>query len=207
MTDPNYTALLLIIDRSGSMYTIRNEMVAGLRAMLDEQMAEPGMLTVDIVQFDSIIEHTHAMADPATVTIELDPRGATALLDAIGMAVQQFGGALAALPKHARPETVQVVIVTDGQENSSQEYTDDVIRDLITHQTEKYGWDFVFLGANQDAVLTARHLGIDAESSMTYAAEPDKVTAANKSMSRYVTDVRRKRKMGFTETERGEAAE
>lgn len=205
MTDPNYTALLLVIDRSGSMHGIRDDMVGGLQELLRDQQKQPGMLTVDVVQFDDEIERVCAMADPSTVTITLEPRGSTALYDAIGMSVQAFGQDLAALPEHARPETVQVVIVTDGQENASREYTAETVRDLIARQTDTYGWDFVFLGANQDAVLTAHELGIAADSALTYAADSLKVGSMTASASRYVTDVRRKRKQGFTTVERDDA--
>ena len=205
MTDPNYTALLLVIDRSGSMSSIRDDMVGGLTAMLAEQAAEPGLLTVDIVTFDDEIEHSHTLADPNGITIELDPRGMTALHDAIGIAVTGFGESLGALPQHARPGTVQVVVVTDGGENSSSEYSAEAVRALINRQTETYAWDFVFLGANQDAVLTGAELGFDAASSMTYAAAPGEVAAMSVNLGRYVTDVRKKDKRGFTFDERAEA--
>lgn len=206
MTDPNYTALLLVIDRSGSMSSIRDDMVGGLTAMLAEQAAEPGLLTVDIVTFDDEIDHTHILADPATISIELDPRGMTALHDAIGVAVTGFGQTLRGLPEHARPGTVQVVVVTDGGENSSGEYSSDAVRALIARQTQQYGWDFVFLGANQDAVLTGAALGFDADSSMTFAAAPGEVAAMSVNLGRYVTDVRKKDKRAFSFEERSEAA-
>ena len=91
MTDPNYTAMLLIIDRSGSMASIRDDMVGGLTAMLAEQAAEPGLLTVDIVTFDTEIELQCSLADPKAVTVRLEPRGGTALFDAIGQSVTAFG--------------------------------------------------------------------------------------------------------------------
>ena len=205
MTDPNYTALLLVIDRSGSMIAIRDAMVDALNRLLAEQSALDGLLTVDVVIFDGVIEHTHTMADARTVRIELEPRGGTALMDALGASIQIFGQQLAALPEPARPDTVQVIIVTDGHENSSREYDHDMVRDLITQQTEQYDWDFVFLGANQDAVLTARDLGIGRDSALTYDAGADGVRGMSRSTSRYMTDVRRKRKRGFDEDERGEA--
>lgn len=205
MTDPNYTALLLVIDRSGSMASIRDEMVDALNQLLAEQSALEGLLTVDVVIFDGVVEHTHTMADARTVRIELDPRGGTALMDAIGASVQIFGQQLAALPEHARPATVQVVIVTDGHENSSREYDHDMVRDLITRQTRDYDWDFVFLGANQDAVLTARGLGIGRDSALTYDAGADGIKGMRRSTSRYLTDRRRGQKRGFDEGERGEA--
>ncbi|WP_166785399.1 vWA domain-containing protein [Cryobacterium sp. TMT2-17-1] len=205
MTDPNYTALLLVIDRSGSMSGIRDDMVGGLTAMLAAQAAEPGLLTVDIVTFDDEIEHTHTLADPSDIAVELDPRGMTALHDAIGIAVTEFGETLRVLPEHARPGTVQVVVVTDGGENSSSEYSADAVRALINRQTESYSWDFVFLGANQDAVLTGAALGFDSASSMTFAAASGEVAAMSANLGRYVTDVRKKEKRGFTFEERIEA--
>lgn len=205
MTDPDYTALLLIVDRSGSMQAIRDDMVGGLDNLLAEQATQPGMLTVDVFTFDDHIEHTHAFADPATVKVELDPRGMTALYDTIGVAVNDFGTRLAELPDHARPSTVQVVIVTDGEENSSREYTIAQVKQLINLQSETYDWDFVFLGANQDAVLTAAELGIAPDAAMTYAPEPGGVEAMSSSLSRYTTDLRRQQKRGFTDDERRDA--
>lgn len=202
MTDPNYSALLLIVDRSGSMSTIRDDMVGGLEQLLAEQSAQPGMLTVDVFTFDDAIEHTHAFAEPSSVRIELEPRGMTALFDAVGIAVTDFGARLAELPEHARPDTVQVVIVTDGEENASREYAVDRVRELITQQTDAYGWEFVFLGANQDAVLAARAMGIDADAAMTYAPSPTAVRGMSGSLSRYTTDVRRKQKRAFSSDER-----
>ncbi|MBG6108408.1 VWA domain-containing protein [Frigoribacterium sp. CG_9.8] len=207
MTDPNYTALLLIIDRSGSMVTIRDEMVGGLTAMLAAQAAEQGLLTVDVVTFDNLIEVQCSMASPEDVVIALEPRGATALFDAIGLGVSGFGHTLAALPEHARPGVVQVVVVTDGEENSSQEYTADAVRAIVTEQTERYGWDFVFLGANQNAVLTGAHLGFEADSSLTYAADGLAVDAVSATLTRYVSDVRKSAKRGFTSEERRDAVD
>ena len=202
MTDPNYTAMLLVIDRSGSMEGIRDDMVGGLTAMLAEQAAEPGLLTVDIVTFDTEIELQCSLADPKTVTVTLEPRGGTALFDAIGQSVTAFGRVLAALPEHARPETVQVVVVTDGDENSSREFGRDAVRALVTQQKDKYAWDFVFLGANQDAVFAGQRLGFDADSSMTYTAGTAGVAGMSASMGRYVKDVRSTTKRGFDSFER-----
>lgn len=206
MTDPNYTALLLIVDRSGSMQSIRDEMVGALTALLADQAAEPGMLTVDVVLFDHEIIRTHSLASPAAVDIELTPRGSTALHDALGIAATDFGATLAALPEHARPSTVQVVVVTDGHENASQEWSAESVRHLVRTQIETYSWDFVYLGANQDAVLTARQLGFDTDSAMTYAPAAGAIDKLSMSTSRYLKDVRGGTKKGFTEEERGDAA-
>ena len=208
MADTDYTALLIVLDRSGSMSSIRDDMVGGLERMLQEQAAQPGMLTVDIVTFDDQIEHTHVSAAPEEVRIELQPRGGTALYDAVGIAVNGFHERLSALPEHARPAMVQVIVVTDGHENQSREYTAATIRALIEQRRKQSSWDFVFLGADQDAVLTARGLGIAADRSMTYARGSRNVDAMATSVSRHLTQTRRREQpLGFTEAERAAAVE
>lgn len=202
MTDPNYTALLLIIDRSGSMSSIKTDMEGGLTALLEEQKAMPGLLTVDLYAFDTHIDHIHALSDPDSVQVVIEPRGGTALYDAIGQGVTRFGQTLAAMPEHARPDTVQVIVVTDGEENSSVEYRASTIRNLVTIQKQDYNWDFVFLGANQDAVLSGVELGFDAGSSMSFNPDADGVAATSRNMSRYMSDVRRKQKKLFMAEER-----
>lgn len=207
MTDPNYTALLVIVDRSGSMASIRDDMVGGLNQLLATQAAEEGKLTVDIATFGDTLEWQCSLAHPQDVTVALEPRGSTALFDAIGQSVTRFGFTLAAMSEAERPDTVQVVVVTDGQENASREYSGAAVKELVTKQIEQWNWDFVYLGANQDAVLTGTELGFDSGSSMTYAASPDKVGHMNLSLNRYMTDVRRKTKREFTERERLDSGE
>jgi hypothetical protein len=202
MTDPNYTALLLVVDRSGSMNQIKSDMESGLNALLTEQRALPGLLTVDLFTFDTEIKHVWKLANSPDLNVQIHPRGSTALLDAIGIAVTEFGRTLAELPEHARPSTVQVVVVTDGLENASVEYNLVQVREMLRLQQETYGWDFVFLGANQDAVLTGTSLGFDAGSSMTFAAGAAGVDATTKGMGRYMSDVRMKQKKAFLAEER-----
>ncbi|MBX3077969.1 MAG: VWA domain-containing protein [Cryobacterium sp.] len=207
MTDPNYTALLIILDRSGSMSSIREDMVGGLEELIASQAAEPGMLTVDIVTFDDQIEHTHSFAQPRDVKVELVPRGSTALYDAVGLGVNGFGQALAQLPEHARPSTVLVTIVTDGQENASREYTPEVVAQLITQQREQYDWEISFLGANQDAILEARKIGIDQDDALTYAPTGLGVTNALRAQNLKSRSRRMGQRTGFTEKNRGDAAD
>lgn len=205
MTDPNYTALLIILDRSGSMSSIREDMIGGLEQLIAAQAAEPGMLTVDIVTFDDQIERTHSFAQPGDVKVELVPRGGTALYDAVGWGLNGFGQSLAELPEHARPGTVLVTIVTDGEENSSTEYTPETIAKMITQQRDQYDWDISFLGANQDAVLEARKMGIDADDALTYAASGVGVSTALNAQSSKASSRRMGLRVGFTEKDRGEA--
>lgn len=206
MTDSNYTALLIVLDRSGSMGSIRDDMVGGLEQLLRTHATEPGLLRVDIVTFDDQIEVTHHFADPTDVSVDLVPRGMTALHDAMGYAINGFGAQLAALPEHARPGNVQVIVVTDGYENASKEYTAEAVRQLVVEQTETFGWDFVFLGADQDAVLTAGALGIAAGKAMTYARGVDNVKSMNASLVGKLRSVRSGRRDDvFSAAERADA--
>lgn len=202
MTDNNYTALLFIIDRSGSMKRIKDDMIGGLDSLLQEQRAMPGLLTIDMVHFDNQVEFTHRMASPEQVSITLEPRGSTALHDAIGTGVNDFAQRINALPEHAKPETIQVVVVTDGYENASVEYSADQIRELINEKQGDPRWDFVFLGANQDAVTTGGRLGFRADAAMTFSPASSEVNNATTSTSRYLRDRRRGERLGFTGEER-----
>ncbi|MDO9590304.1 MAG: hypothetical protein Q7J04_04095, partial [Microcella sp.] len=202
MTNPDYTALLLIVDRSGSMQTIRDDMVGGLTSLLAAQAELPGTLTVDIVAFDDEIEHQAVFADPATVQVRLEPRGMTALLDALGESLEGFRSALQALPSHARPDTVQVVVVTDGHENASTRYSREQVKRIIADLTLEAKWDFVYLGANQDAITVGVDLGFDAGSALTYSADAESVGASSDVLHRYMSDVRGKSKKEFAADER-----
>ena len=202
MSDPNYTALMLIIDRSGSMSSIRDDMVGGLNGLLEEQKKQPGLLTVSVVSFDDAIELPHRMAAPSGVTVELDPRGATALYDAMGFGINTMASDIGALPEHAKPSTVQVIVVTDGEENASGEYSGKLIKKLVTEKTKSENWDFVFLGANQDAVMKAAELGIAEGSALTYDAGSEGVQNMASSANRYMSDRRQNSEAAFSPEER-----
>ncbi len=206
MTDSNYTGVLLVIDRSGSMQSIRTDMIGSLTNLLQQQAAQPGRATVDIVIFDDRIETTHVLADPGDVEVRLEPRGMTALHDAVGRSIADYGQRLAALPEGERPGTVIVVVATDGLENASSEYSGEQVRKMVTHQRETYGWDFVFLGANQDAVLTGTSLGFAADSSIDFDADGQSAQAVSVAAARYVSDRRLGRAAGFTPQERSSSS-
>ena len=205
MTDPNYTALLVVIDRSGSMSNIREDMVGGLRSLISTQAAMPGRLTIDLWSFDDIVENEYTMASPDEVDIRLIPRGSTALYDAVGRAVVHFGELLEAKDEDARPSTVQVIVVTDGEENSSKEFSAAEVKRLVTQQTEIYSWGFVFLGANQDAVLTGATLGFAPGSSLTYSAAPAQVAAATDALTNLISMRRAGAHADFTDDDRDAA--
>ncbi|BDV31269.1 vWA domain-containing protein [Microbacterium terricola] len=201
MTDANYTAMLIILDRSGSMSLVRDDMIGGIEQLIATQAGQPGMLTIDVVTFDTEIEVTHRFADPKSIKVELVPRGGTALYDAVGWSFNGFGQALAELPEHARPGLVLVTIVTDGEENSSREYTAEMVTTMIEHQREVFDWDVSFLGANQDAVEAARKIGIQAEDAIDYD-----LGAVGAVMSAHAAKLSRRRqgnRTGYTAEERG----
>jgi hypothetical protein len=171
MTDASYTHILLIADRSGSMESIRADMEGGINQFIAGQASGPGRATVTLRQFDSEHEEVFSFADAATAPqYRLVPRGSTALLDAVGAGVARTGEELAAMAEDDRPGLVVVLIVTDGAENASGEYTLAQVRETIRRQQEAYGWQFTYLGANQDAFAEAGGLGIGAGAALNYAA-------------------------------------
>ena len=172
MTNPNKTAIAVLMDRSGSMGVIRNDAEGAINAFIEDQKKLDGECTVRLAQFDTVYEDVYKSRDINSVkNYHLRPRGGTALTDSIAKLVIDFGVELAALPEDDRPGTVIVVIVTDGEENSSKEYTAEGVKSLIQEQTDKYNWNFVFLAAGQDAIATGAGYGIARGSSLTFNAE------------------------------------
>lgn len=185
MTDKNYTHLLLIADRSGSMYSIVDDMNGGIKTLLEDQAKEPGKIVVDIVTFDTIIEHAYKGVAPGDVQGPvISPRGSTALNDATGFAITELGERLAKMPEDERPGLVMVVIVTDGEENASQEYTTHQVKELVERQAHEYGWQFVFLAANIDAFAAAGDYGIAKGSTMNFAPSSAGVSSMYTNTSR-----------------------
>ncbi len=171
MTDPNYTDISFVLDRSGSMASIREATIAGFDAFMAEQRTAEGRCTVSLAQFDDKYDVIYTEVDVHRVPgLRLEPRGTTALLDAIARTVHATGARLAAKPEDQRPGTVIVGIMTDGYENASREYTHAMIKQLITEQEQKYDWTFLYLGANQDAVEVGSTLGVQSDRSLTYSS-------------------------------------
>ena len=192
MTKPNYTHLTLVVDRSGSMESIRDDAQGGINTLLKEQFAEDGELTVTLVEFDTTIDTVVRMTDVAP-TYTLAPRGGTALLDAVGGEIVRTGENLAALSEEHRPEQVLFVVVTDGQENSSMEYQLEAVRNLITRQRDQYNWAFQFLGA-AEAAWQGRDMGMDAAAfTGTGKGQRSAYSALNEEMK----SVRRLKKRSF----------
>lgn len=168
------TDISIVLDRSGSMESIRNDTIGGFNTFLKTQQEAPGEANLTLVQFDDRYEVVHngirVQDVPELTALTFVPRGYTALLDAIGRTITDTGTRLSALSEDQRPSKVIFVILTDGEENASKEFTRDKINEMIKHQTEAYNWDFVFLGANQDAIQVGTSIGIMAANSLSYAA-------------------------------------
>jgi hypothetical protein len=189
MTDPTYTDITMVLDRSGSMQSIKDDTIGGFDAFISEQRRLPGRCTVSLVQFDNVYEEVYTGRDIADVpSLALLPRGSTAMLDAIGRAVNATGARLAAMPEERRPGTVIVGIMTDGLENASREFTYPMVKALIEQQEQVYGWTFMYMGANQDAIEVGASLGVARDRSLTYAGP--KVAAAMGAYSASVGTIR-----------------
>ena len=162
----HYTEIAFILDRSGSMNSCQQAAIAGFNQFLDDQQKTEGLAKLTLVLFDD--EYLVAVSSiPVQEVVPLtddtyQPRGCTALLDAIGQTVDDLGRRLAALTEKDRPGQVIVAILTDGLENASQRFNWKEIAGMIKHQTDTYKWIFLFLGANQDAIATAANLSIAA---------------------------------------------
>lgn len=159
------TELVFILDRSGSMSGLGKDTIGGFNSMLEKQRKEPGDAVVSTVLFDNETEVIHdrvAIADVPNLTDkEYFVRGCTALLDAVGGAIHHIGNVHKYARKEDVPEKTLFIITTDGMENASYRYTYDKVRYMIERQKERYGWEFLFFGANIDAAAEARRFGID----------------------------------------------
>jgi hypothetical protein len=192
MTNPNYTHIAVLLDRSGSMQAIKADTEGGFDAFMAEQRKSPGRCDVTLAQFDTEYEEVYVCKPLASVPpLTLTPRGATALLDGIGRLINTTGERLAAMAEADRPGAVIMVIMTDGLENSSREFDLGSVKKMITDQTGTYDWTFVYLGANQDAIDVAAGLGVARGDAMTYAGRKvgDAFAATAAKISRYRNDI------------------
>ena len=171
----NLTELVFILDRSGSMSGLETDTIGGFNAMIEKQKNAPGEALVSTVLFDHqrIVLHDRSNIQDIKLMTDEDytVRGSTALLDAIGFSIHHIGN----VHKYAReediPEHTIFVITTDGMENASGHYDSDRVKQMIERQKSKYGWEFLFLGANIDAVETARTFGISEDRAVKYHSD------------------------------------
>lgn len=191
MTKPNYTKIRVLLDRSGSMVAIKEDMEGGFNAFVEKQKEVPGDCDLTLCQFDSEYEVVYSNLTLDKVPkLSLIPRGPTALYDATGRSIISLGAELAAMKEEDRPNQVIFVIITDGYENASKEYNSDQIKTMIEHQKDKYNWNFVFLGANQDAIEAAATIGIGANAAVTYQASSVGVASAMRGLSNVICSAR-----------------
>jgi uncharacterized protein YegL len=195
------TEIAFILDRSGSMQSMTHAAIAGFNEFLKAQQGtlddhgQPIPATFTLILFDHEYLPVYNRQDIQTARpLNLDtyvPRGNTALLDAIGRTIDSIGQELAATPEAERPAKVIIAILTDGEENSSRQFSMEDINQRITHQTEKYQWEFMFLGANQDAIATASRMGIHAHHAATFAADADDIHASTATFAKRISTSRK----------------
>ena len=171
----NLTEIVFILDRSGSMAGLEADTIGGFNAMIEKQKAEPGQALVSTVLFDNEIQVIHDRVPlekilPLTEK-EYFVRGCTALLDAVGGAIHHIGNVHKYAREEDRPEKTLFVITTDGMENASRRYNYEHVRRMIERQKERYGWEFLFLGANIDAAKEAARFGIGADRAVNYKCD------------------------------------
>jgi uncharacterized protein YegL len=174
MTKQNFTSINVIIDASGSMQHLTHDTIGSFNGFLTEQKAFPGEAAFTLCTFNTDYRLVHDFQQITSVS-ELDAttycaEGGTALLDAMGTTIDFVGTKLASLDENQRPDKVIFLIITDGHENSSHRYSAAKIKNMVEHQKDKYSWEFVFMGANIDAITTGANLGIDARNTLNYSA-------------------------------------
>lgn len=188
------TLICFLLDRSGSMASIRNDVIGGFNSFVDVQKNLPGIANVTLVQFDDeyeiVFKNREIKSVPPLNEITFYPRGNTALLDALGRLINETGKELDALSESEKPERIIIVTQTDGLENSSKEFDYNKISEMIKHQELKYNWQFVYIGANQNAIKEASKFGIKLNKSITYAANSIGASNAYDSMNNLVSNMR-----------------
>lgn len=171
----NSTELVFILDKSGSMSGLEQDTLGGFNRMLNEQKKLEGECRISTILFDQHVHLLHERMDIREIQpmtgAQYQPSGSTALLDAMGQTINRIGSAQKHTPVAQRAKQVLVVIITDGEENSSREYSRQQVRQMVEHQQRKFDWQFIFLGANMDAITTASHCGIHPGNASTYIAD------------------------------------
>jgi len=192
----NYHEIVCIIDRSDSMNDIKSEAIAGFNSFIKAQREFQGETTLSLILFNQEYQSVYERRDINEVPLLDDttylPKGATAILDAIGISVDRLGEKLYQAPEDKRPEKVIVAILTDGLENASGEYTYEQVADKVREQQAMYNWEFVLLAANQDAVVTGDKIGIKREDAVNFKATSQGITTAFEDMNKIVFEKRSK---------------
>lgn len=195
----NLTEMVFILDKSGSMSGLEQDTIGGFNSMLKRQKKEEGEALVTTVLFDNNYELLHERLNIQNVNFlnqeEYFVGGSTALLDAIGRTINRISKSISESSEQFRPGKVIFVIITDGMENSSKEFTFRKIKDMIELKKSKYAWDFIFLGANIDAAETALNLGIDEERAANFCPDSEGTMLNYKVVSEAVSNFRKGKKV------------
>jgi uncharacterized protein YegL len=188
------THIAIVLDRSGSMQDVAKETINGFNSFLEEQKSIKQEASITLVQFDHEYQLVYDAIDiqkaPALNRETYVPRGMTALLDAIGKTIKNTRKKIKLMNENEHPEKVIFVVITDGHENHSSHYSRRSIFEKISKMEEVHQWEFVFLGANQDAIAEAGRLGVKAHKAMTYAADSMGTSAMFADLSKNLSDVR-----------------
>ena len=192
----NLTELVFILDQSASMQGLEAETLSGYNSMLDKQKPMYAPCRVSTFLFDSTTRIVHDRADikqvPRMTAEHYRPQGYTALLDAIGLAIDRVGNIQKYTPPEQRAENVMVVIITDGMENASRHYSLPRVRRMIEQQRQRFGWEFIFLGANIDAIDTATSYGIHPDCASDYIADSQGTRLSFETVAEVVSSFRLK---------------
>ena len=193
----NIVELVFILDKSGSMSGLESDTIGGYNAMLKKQQEEQGEVIVTTVLFDDNYELLHDRINIKGIRpiTEKDyfVGGCTALLDAMGKTIHKIGNAQRHTDEEHRADKVMFVITTDGMENASHEYTNEKIKNMVEMQKEKYGWEFIFLGANIDAISTAARFGIESDRAANYNADGEGTRLNYEAVNYVVSELRANR--------------
>lgn len=181
----DYTHVTFVLDRSGSMASVWKDVEGGYSEIIKQQQEEKGECTFTLVTFDGQYETPVDMQfiDKVSPKLDVGPRGSTALMDALGKSITELGEQLRNLDESQRPEKVLFIVQTDGGENSSREWTKESVKDLIKQQENDYSWQFLFLGANPEAMANAQNLGLNVNNVSSYASADSMASMVNAKFS------------------------
>ena len=190
----NLTEIVFILDRSGSMYGLEADTIGGFNSLIEKQKGEEGEAYVSTILFDDVQEVLHDRVPLKNIRPMTDKeyhvRGCTALLDAVGGAIRHIGNVHKYAREEDRPEKTLFIITTDGMENSSRRYNYEKVKQMVEHQKEKYGWEFLFLGANIDAIVVAGRFGISEDRAVNYECDSVGTAVNYRVLSKAVSRVR-----------------
>lgn len=202
-----YTAITLVVDRSGSMYSVANDTIGSVQNLIQTQKQEEGKASLTLVQFDHEYEVVYDCADIKSVdekdfARQYQPRGSTALVDAIGRSIINMNRKIEEM--NEKPTRVVVAVVTDGLENASHEFTVEKIKNLI-EEKQKLGWDFMFLGADLNAIQTAQNYGFSPQGSAYY--HESNISEAMDTINSKISDARKGKTVEISQEERDRLTE